>query len=316
MKNIKHSLCAWLKGDLGVPLKIEGVKECKAPKAAKPQTESDKEKFIKFQRWYKVGSALISALILAALMSAIISMPEFGSPTNPTENEVPERYVGMAEEETGATNVIAGMILNYRGFDTFGESCVLFLAVCCVMLLLRKTGEGGNVSGDVSGNVSAKNISSGNADSKTISSENVSSGNADSANDSANMGSDLIMRQICKLTIPCVLTFGIYILLNGHVSPGGGFSGGSVLGAALILFAVALGDKAVRRFFTNRVFDTVRVSGLLIYAGMFGVYIFLGANGIDSELSRYIVLVIDLAVGLVVMSTMYGFYSFYVRGEL
>ena len=49
---------------------------------------------------------------------------------------------------------------------------------------------------------------------------------------------------------------------------------------------------------------------------MFGCYIFLGANGIESELSRYIVLVVDIAVGLVVMSTMYGFYSFYTKGEL
>ena len=54
----------------------------------------------------------------------------------------------------------------------------------------------------------------------------------------------------------------------------------------------------------------------MVYALMFGVYIYQGANGVQSDLARYIVLVIDLAVGLVVMSTMYGFYSFYTKGEL
>ena len=78
----------------------------------------------------------------------------------------------------------------------------------------------------------------------------------------------------------------------------------------------AFGAEAVQRFFTRRVFNIVRITGLMIYALMFGVYIFLGANRIESELSRYIVLVIDIAVGLVVMSTMYGFYGFYTKGDL
>ena len=113
-----------------------------------------------------------------------------------------------------------------------------------------------------------------------------------------------------------MLVFGVCILFNGHISPGGGFSGGSVLGASIILFAVTYGAKSVSRFFTKTVFNIVRISGLMIYAVMFGVYIYQGANGIESDLAHYIVLVIDLAVGLVVMSTMYGFYSYYTKGEL
>ena len=89
-----------------------------------------------------------------------------------------------------------------------------------------------------------------------------------------------------------------------------------MLGAALILFAVAFGSEAVRRFFTGRVFNLVRITGLMLYAVMFGIYIYQGANGIESELARYLVMIIDVAVGLVVMSTMYGFYSFYTKGDL
>ena len=79
---------------------------------------------------------------------------------------------------------------------------------------------------------------------------------------------------------------------------------------------MAFGAEAVQRFFTRTVFNIVRITGLMIYAVMFGVYIYQGANGIRSDLAHYIVLVIDIAVGLVVMSTMYGFYSFYTKGDL
>ena len=63
-------------------------------------------------------------------------------------------------------------------------------------------------------------------------------------------------------------------------------------------------------------FNIVRVTGLMIYACMFFIYIYQGANTGESALAHYIVLVIDIAVGLVVMSTMYGFYAFYTKGDL
>ena len=119
-----------------------------------------------------------------------------------------------------------------------------------------------------------------------------------------------------KLIVPFALVFGVCILFNGHVSPGGGFSGGSVLGASIIVYAMTYGAEATGRFFTKSVFNIIRISGLMVYAIMFGVYIYQGANGIESDLAHYIVLVIDFAVGLVVMSTMYAFYSFYTKGDL
>ena len=275
--NIFKWLSAWVDGEYPFPLRAtRGENEPKKPRKQKKETK-DEEKLHTYAKLYAALCAAVVALLLIFTVSAALGMPVFGSVTNPTNNEVPQRYVSMAEEETGAENAIAGMILNYRGFDTFGESCVLFLAVCCVMLLLW---------------------------------------NADERPAPDEPEHDAILSVMSKLIIPCVLAFGVCVLMNGHVSPGGGFSGGSVLGAALILFATAFGADAVRRFFTKRVFNLVRISGLMIYACMFGVYIYQGANHIQSDLSRYIVLVIDIAVGLVVMSTMYGFYSFYTKGDL
>ena len=57
-------------------------------------------------------------------------------------NEMYERYIEKGMEETGAVNIVAGVILDYRAFDTLGESHVLFIATCCVMILLRLDKEG------------------------------------------------------------------------------------------------------------------------------------------------------------------------------
>ena len=62
---------------------------------------------------------------------------------------------------------------------------------------------------------------------------------------------DAILANVCRLLLPCVLVFGLCVLFNGHVSPGGGFSGGSVLGAALILFAVVLTITAINLSLSN-----------------------------------------------------------------
>ncbi len=275
-------ISGWVDGEKTVPLATEPKRTEKKKAEKKTSGTDDRKQLNRFLHVYARSAVVISLLMLAVLLIGAVALPAFASPGNPTDNEVVHRYVGSAEHETGAENVIAGMILNYRGFDTFGESCVLFLAVCCVMLLLWATND--KIRGE--------------------------------AGEAKAAPYDAILANVCRLLLPCVLAFGLCVLFNGHVSPGGGFSGGSVLGAALILFAVAFGADAVHRFFTKRVFNLVRISGLMIYGLMFGVYIYQGANGIQSNLAHYIVLVIDIAVGLVVMSTMYGFYSFYTKGDL
>jgi len=278
MNDLKRSFTAWVDGEKPVPMNTTRRNPEERRQLSMPEPPSDQVRLGRFLRLYTVCAVVICALLLWALVQIAVSLPDFGADTNPTVNEVVERYVGSAEHETGAENVIAGMILNYRGFDTFGESCVLFLAVCSVMQLMWNT-----------------------------------TGKKEETDEPEP---DMILSCVGRLVIPCVLCFGICTLFNGHVSPGGGFSGGSILGAALILFAVAYGSEATGRFFTKRVYNLVRISGLMIYACLFGLYIFLGANGIESDLAHYIVLVIDLAVGLVVMSTMYGFYAYYTKGEL
>ena len=125
---------------------------------------------------------------------------------------------------------------------------------------------------------------------------------------------DLILKQVAWVLIPFIFLFAIYVLLNGETSPGGGFSGGTILGAGLILFSAAFGFRRMQGLMNRRRYSAVRTFGLLLYGVLYGLYIFIGANGLPNYLTGMILL-IDLAVGLVVACTMYGFYALFSRGR-
>ena len=62
-------------------------------------------------------------------------------------------------------------------------------------------------------------------------------------------------------------------------------------------------------------YDAVRLSGLTAYALTYGLYIYTGANAIPLDM-EWMMTVIDLAVGLVVACTVYGFYTMFQRGKV
>ena len=75
--------------------------------------------------------------IIAILLATVANLPAYGDASNPANNEVSRKYIEDGIEDTGAVNIVAGMILDYRAFDTLGESHVLFIAAVCVMILLK-----------------------------------------------------------------------------------------------------------------------------------------------------------------------------------
>jgi multisubunit Na+/H+ antiporter MnhB subunit len=78
----------------------------------------------------------IAVLILVAI-PALKDLPEFGDPTM----RVAQRYVEGSWELSGATNVVASVILDYRAYDTLGEATVLFTAVVGVLAVARVAGK-------------------------------------------------------------------------------------------------------------------------------------------------------------------------------
>lgn len=247
-----------------------------------------------FQVLYKIFAPLFCILIIAALLLAVSWLPPEGGASNPVSNEVAERYLEKGIEETGAVNAVAGMILNYRAFDTFGETNVLYIATCCVMILLLL--EGDHLKQEI-----------------------------EKKNRAFEPKNDVILQTVAGILVPIIFMFGIYVMLNGHLGPGGGFAGGAVVGAGLILYVSAFGTKKTQRFFNEKIYTVIKVAALCMY-GVFMIYFFyMGANGLDNHiplgtpgaiLSAGLILPINVLVGLEVACTMYAFYALFRRGDI
>ena len=263
----------------------------KAQKLMRAEKES-------YYRVYNVVAVISCILLIGVLLFTVAHLPRYGA-ENPRATEVMDRYIERGVEETGAVNVVAGMILDYRAFDTLGESHVLFTALVCVMILLIRD---------------KKNMRTGYEDYYTTTRERFH-----------DLTTEAILRNVAIVLIPCIFVYGLYVLLNGQNGPGGGFSGGAVMGSGLIIASAAFGFDRMDRFFTARVSAWITFSSLAFYSFAKGYVFFTGANGIPNGvpkgtpghiLSGGLILPLDIAVGLVVACTMFGFYSLFRRGTI
>lgn len=254
-----------------------------------------------YGKLYQVSSVFICTALIALLVYAVSYLPPVGETGNPANNEVPERYITKGLEETGAVNIVTGMILNYRAFDTFGESTVLFVATGCVMLIL--------MTGKPRGKRGTAEDGTGNAASE----------------DAGTEAGDPVLQVIAKLVCPAVFLFGVYVILNGHLSPGGGFSGGAITGAGLILYTNAYGFERTERFFTKKTYTGISVSALSFYCLAKSYSFFTGANHMENMIpngtpgaiiSSGLILPLNICVGLVVSCTIYAFYALFRKGGL
>lgn len=67
--------------------------------------------------FYLIMCVFVSVVFISILLQTVNTLPYFGGSNNPASNEVVQRYIESGVEETGATNIVAGMILDYRAFD-------------------------------------------------------------------------------------------------------------------------------------------------------------------------------------------------------
>ena len=135
----------------------------------------------------------------------------------------------------------------------------------------------------------------------------------------------LILKFAVALLAPFIMIYGIYILFNGHLSPGGGFSGGTILGTGLVLCALAYGSGKVNRFFTFRTFVWLCSGALAFYAIVKGYAFIVGATGGTTGvplgtpgniLSGGLILPLNISVGIVVACTIYSFFALFSEGEV
>ncbi|CAH0342744.1 hydrogen gas-evolving membrane-bound hydrogenase subunit E [Rhizobium sp. CECT 9324] len=126
------------------------------------------------------------------------------------ERQVPSalaiRYLTDVPQVLGAPNVVTGILISFRGFDTLGEVAVLFMVAASVGVLL----------GAKDDTPAAKGISQG----------------------EPRPPSELV-RNGAEVVLPLIFLFGAYVIMNGHLSAGGGFQGGAVVASGAMLFMLA-----------------------------------------------------------------------------
>jgi multicomponent Na+:H+ antiporter subunit B len=141
------------------------------------------------------------AIVLVGLIFASIAI---GHSEQTSLRPLAESYVRLVPQELGAPNVITGILLTFRAFDTIDEVAVLFMVAAGVGLVLS-----GETAADASGS----------PESKTQASE--------------------IVRTATQILLPLIAIFAAYIIMNGHISAGGGFQGGAVIASAVLLLLLA-----------------------------------------------------------------------------
>ena len=71
---------------------------------------------------------------------------------------------------------------------------------------------------------------------------------------------NVIIRTTTKLLFPAITLFGIYIIVHGHLTPGGTFSGGSIMAGAFILYTLAYGLLMTEKELKEMVIDILKSS--------------------------------------------------------
>jgi multicomponent Na+:H+ antiporter subunit B len=91
----------------------------------------------------KFLSLIVTIITGAFLIYGTLDMPEWGDPNSPASRHVSPRYIEKTEIETATPNMVTSVLADYRGYDTLGETTVIFTAgASCIMLLRRRKKKG------------------------------------------------------------------------------------------------------------------------------------------------------------------------------
>lgn len=127
---------------------------------------------------------------------------------------------------------------------------------------------------------------------------------------------DIILKTITKLLFPFILLFGFFIIMHGHITPGGGFSGGAIVSAGFVLYTLTYGLHAAEAKLPHHILKLVETAGVLWYilvglvgAVTIGSFLSNASAGFPlgeafSLLSSGMIALLTIGIGIKVASTM------------
>lgn len=257
------------------------------------------------------GLALILVILAGLiLVRAAAEFPAWSDPASPASTHLSPHFIEKAVEETSVPNLVTAVLADYRGFDTMFETTVVFAAGLACFLLLRIFGikpPGVRMYRHLATGVV---IEIDRDTSATFPKEDFE------PIDRHYVPDDLINKTICRLMIPFIQLYALYVIAHGHHSPGGGFQGGVILGASLILLALSHDLRRVGQHLNEPVNALLSSYGVFIYAGVGSLSLLFGFNfldyaglagilGVDPISARSLgILFVEIGVALAVMATM------------
>ncbi|MDD2557733.1 MAG: Na(+)/H(+) antiporter subunit B [Desulfuromonadaceae bacterium] len=219
----------------------------------------------------------------AILVYGTMDMPAFGDPDAPIHHHVAPRYLEMSQQEVGSDNIVTSILSSYRGFDTLGETVVIFTAGLSVVGLIgfrgmQKFGDRQRAAGITQD----------------------------------DMGKHLVLRIVIKMFIPLILLFALYVQFHGDFGPGGGFQAGVIFASGFIFYTLMFGLDAAMRVVSPRTLSYIAALGVLTYGGVGITTLLMGGNFLDYNVLRpdplqgqhLGIFLIELGVGTTVFSIM------------
>lgn len=176
---------------------------------------------------------LVIALVVLAPAAGmlILAMPAFGHPLSQYGDVVN----ALAPRLRNISNMVAAVNFDIRGIDTLGEECMLLAAVTGTVMLLR--GHRGEDMSERAGRVPGRKQPS-RSDATVL---------------------------LCRFIATVLFLFGIYMVLHGTVTPGGGFQGGVIVATSFVLLYLGESYRAWRRIVLGPALAALEGAGALAY---------------------------------------------------
>jgi multicomponent Na+:H+ antiporter subunit B len=227
---------------------------------------------VRFQtqrRLFLVAMAALAAL----LVWGVAGLPRFGTFAGAYSRLLNATAVG----ERAATNVVASITFDYRGFDTMGEEFILFAAVVGVAILLR----------------AQRDEEEGQPEEEALGRRAPAASNA--------------VRALGLALVGPIVVFGIYMVAHGHLTAGGGFQGGVVLATGALLVYLSGEYVTLRMVRPESLIDAAESAGAGGYVAIGLLGLAAGGSFLDNFLplgepgallSAGTIVPINVAVGL------------------
>ncbi len=262
----------------------------------------------------KYFSLAFVALLCAVLIYSTMYFPSWGDPDSPASTYVSDYYIEKSIEDTRVPNLVTAVLADYRGYDTLFETTVILTAgFACFFLLRRYRPKPPQFR-------LYRHIDTG----VTLIIEQGGKEPTDSNEfiriDSQWVPYDLVIQIATRLVVPFLQLYALYVVAHGHHSPGGGFQGGVIFGATIILMSIAYDLRSTKKRMPEGVSAQMASTGVLVYAGTGALCLLLGSNFLDySALARLIdtgramarshgILLVEIGVAIAVSAVMIWIY--------